>query len=164
MKEYPAYQTLKIAVEIIVIVGVLFGLTKSYLDHRGKFHDDYDDADSTRIVRQVKIDSFQLTASDIKRAGIKTVSAKSINGNAFRIPNSAVVWKNGQAFVFILNNSNLFIMVPVRHRPRGGWVTSLSSESNVSESIGDSSAIVIKGAGLLLSRQYRSQVKGGDDD
>ncbi len=73
------------------------------------------------------------------------------------IPNSAVVWQNGNAWIFLKTGSDRFVrkQVTTTNRVEGGWFVRNGIESGES--------VVINGAQLLLSQEFKAQAEGDDD-
>jgi hypothetical protein len=77
----------------------------------------------------------------------------------YEIPTNAVVWSNGISWVYVEKEAFLFIKKPIllKNEIKSGWLVS-------SDSINDSDKIVTKGAQLLLSEEYKYQIKNENED
>jgi multidrug efflux system membrane fusion protein len=74
------------------------------------------------------------------------------------IPDNAVVWWNGDAWIYVKTAEDEFHreMVSLTDRVAGGWF--------ISEGAKPGDEIVIKGAQLLLSQELKPQVKAGQEE
>jgi len=74
------------------------------------------------------------------------------------VPASAVVWLQGKAWIFVRTNPETFVRRPVataRGLPDGGYLVSdLAADSD----------IVVRGAQMLLSEEFRGQVRSEEDE
>lgn len=77
----------------------------------------------------------------------------------YEIPNSAIVWSNGVSWVYTETESNLFIKKPINliNEIKSGWL----AESKL---LNDQDLLVINGAQLLLSEEYKYQIKNENED
>ena len=77
----------------------------------------------------------------------------------YEIPNSAIVWSNRVSWVYTETESNLFIKKPINliNEIKSGWL----AESKL---LNDQDLLVINGAKLLLSEEYKYQIKNENED
>jgi len=77
----------------------------------------------------------------------------------YEIPNSAIVWSNGISWVYTETESNLFIKKPINliNEIKSGWLAE-------SELLNGQDLLVINGAQLLLSEEYKYQIKNENED
>jgi hypothetical protein len=75
------------------------------------------------------------------------------------IPKEAVVWNAGQAWVYIKIAENQFIrkVIETDNESSNGWIIK-------EEYIKENDLIVINGAQLLLSEEFKYQIKNENDD
>jgi hypothetical protein len=75
------------------------------------------------------------------------------------IPNSAVVWYGGKAWIYKKQDKENFVRLPIStERPyKGGWF-------NESSIIKADDEIVTSGAQLLLSEEFKYQIKNENED
>jgi hypothetical protein len=74
------------------------------------------------------------------------------------IPNSAVVWYGGKAWVFQKKTAEKFLRLPIETNKEvtGGWLNGAKFKID--------DEIVISGAQLLLSEEFKSQIKNENED
>ena len=75
------------------------------------------------------------------------------------IPKEAVIWNAGQAWVYIKTDENKFLrkVIETDNESSNGWIVK-------EESIKENDLIVINGAQLLLSEEFKYQIKNENDD
>jgi hypothetical protein len=75
------------------------------------------------------------------------------------IPKEAVVWNSGQAWVYIKTGENKFLRKAIEtdNESSNGWIV---KESNIKEN----DLIIINGAQLLLSEEFKYQIKNENVD
>ena len=75
------------------------------------------------------------------------------------IPKEAVIWNAGQAWVYIKTDENKFVrkVIETDNESPNGWVIK-------EEEIKENDLIVINGAQLLLSEEFKYQIKNENDD
>ena len=75
------------------------------------------------------------------------------------IPKEAVVWNSGQAWVYIKTGENKFLrkVIETDNESSNGWIVK-------EEHIKENDLIVINGAQLLLSEEFKYQIKNENDD
>ena len=80
------------------------------------------------------------------------------------VPTDAVVQWQGLAWVYVERAPGMYIRrrIDTRHRLVTGWVVSSNSEGASGVRVGD--RIVVHGAELLLSEEFRSRVTVGEDE
>lgn len=81
------------------------------------------------------------------------------NQNGVLIPNSAVVWFGGKAWIYKKIDANNFVRIPINtERPtNNGWFTQ-------SKHITPKDELVTNGAQLLLSEEFKYQIKNENED
>ena len=79
--------------------------------------------------------------------------------NLYEVPNTSIVWSNGLSWVYIEQEPHLFIKKPIvlENEINRGWLVS-------AELISPSDSIVTKGAQLLLSEEFKYQIKNENED
>jgi hypothetical protein len=80
-------------------------------------------------------------------------------GKYLAIPKEAVVWNAGQAWVYIKTGENKFLrkMIETDNEDSNGWIVK-------EDYIKENDLIVINGAQLLLSEEFKYQIKNENDD
>lgn len=86
----------------------------------------------------------------------KNDSKKVTNGVI--IPNSAVVWYGGKAWVYVKQSTNQFIRKPINtdNEVSDGWFNQSILKGN--------EEVVTSGAQLLLSEEFKSEIKNENED
>jgi hypothetical protein len=99
--------------------------------------------------------------ADSLRVGMRV--SVSMNGNqtseqGVTVPRSAIVWYGGQTWVYRKSDDDRFLRIPVSttQETDGGWFNSNGLQS------GDE--IVVTGAQLLLSEEFKYQITNENDD
>lgn len=79
--------------------------------------------------------------------------------NRYEVQSSSIVWSNGLPWVFIEEEPFLFVKKPVslENEIKDGWLV-------ISEALSTNDIIVSKGAQLLLSEEYKYQIKNENED
>ena len=79
--------------------------------------------------------------------------------NRYAVQSSSIVWSNGLPWVFIEEETFLFVKKPVslENEIKDGWLV-------ISEALSTNDIIVSKGAQLLLSEEYKYQIKNENED
>lgn len=79
--------------------------------------------------------------------------------NFLSIPKDAVVWNSGLAWIYIKTSDNKFVrkVIDTNNESADGWVI---SDSQIKEN----DQIVINGAQLILSEEFKYQIKNENDD
>lgn len=79
--------------------------------------------------------------------------------NLFEVSDTSVVWSNGTPWVYIEQEPHLFIKKPVvlENEINRGWLIS-------AELLSPNDSVVIKGAQLLLSEEFKYQIKNENED
>jgi len=77
----------------------------------------------------------------------------------YEIPNSAIVWSNGISWVYTETENALFIKKPINliNEIKSGWLVE-------SKLLNDKDLLVTNGAQLLLSEEYKYQIKNENED
>ena len=75
------------------------------------------------------------------------------------IPKEAVIWNSGQAWVYVQSSENKFFRksIETNTESSNGWIV---KENQIKEN----DLIVINGAQLLLSEEFKYQIKNENDD
>jgi hypothetical protein len=83
----------------------------------------------------------------------------SESGKYLAIPKEAVIWNSGQAWVYVQSSENKFFRKSIETitESSNGWIV---KENQIKEN----DLIVINGAQLLLSEEFKYQVKNENDD
>jgi len=84
-------------------------------------------------------------------------SATVARGEGVFVPNSAVVWSRGASFVYVEMQPGRFARTPVllNTPAAGGWI--------VTSGLAAGTRVVVSGAQQLLSEEFRSQIKVGQE-
>jgi hypothetical protein len=79
--------------------------------------------------------------------------------NRYEVQSSSIVWSNGLPWVYIEEEPFLFVKKPVslENEIKDGWLV-------ISEALSTNDIIVSKGAQLLLSEEYKYQIKNENED
>lgn len=79
--------------------------------------------------------------------------------NRYEVQSSSIVWSNGIPWVYIEEEPFLFVKKPVslENEIKDGWLV-------ISEALSTNDIIVSKGAQLLLSEEYKYQIKNENED
>ena len=79
--------------------------------------------------------------------------------NRYEVQSSSIVWSNGLSWVYIEEEPFLFVKKPVslENEIKDGWLV-------ISEALSTNDIIVSKGAQLLLSEEYKYQIKNENED
>ncbi len=98
--------------------------------------------------------------ADLLRIGMRVNVESAIKGepsNGVVIPNSAVVWYAGTPWVYLKQGKEQFIRKPISTdtEVETGWFN---------QHLGTDSEIVTKGAQLLLSEEFKYQIKNENED
>ncbi len=82
------------------------------------------------------------------------------------VPDNAMIWYDGQPWVYIENEDDLYQRRSVRHGlpATGGLFVEHGSFDGGQESLVEGELLVIKGAQMLLSEEFRWQILDEDDD
>ena len=85
------------------------------------------------------------------------ISSKKMN-NGVVIPNNAVVWYGGKAWVYVKQTDDQFIRKPIstENEVGDGWFNQSILKAN--------EQVVISGAQLLLSEEFKSEIKNENED
>ena len=136
---------------------------------------------ATRTDPKIQGVSFFYTADAASGAlpGMNVIAFLSVGQptSGIAVPASAVVWLQGQAWVYLQTAANAFTRREIPTTlpgPDGGYVvpalaTTPQSESDVSVSNGAArgfpmnDAVVVKGAQVLLSQEFSAQIQVGGD-
>lgn len=99
--------------------------------------------------------------ADALRVGMRVSVKLEDSGNATDgvvVPNQAIVWYGGQPWVYRKEGTDRFLRIPVStdHETDNGWFT------NIGLKPGDE--VVITGAQLLLSEEFKYQITNENDD
>ena len=83
----------------------------------------------------------------------------SESGKYLAIPKEAVIWNSGQAWVYVQSSENKFFRKSIETSTESsdGWIV---KENQIKEN----DIIVINGAQLLLSEEFKYQIKNENDD
>ena len=83
----------------------------------------------------------------------------SESGKYLAIPKEAVIWNSGQAWVYVQSSENKFFRksIETNTESSNGWIV---KENQIKEN----DLIVINGAQLLLSEEFKYQIKNENDD
>ena len=106
---------------------------------------------------------YYLIQSSEIRIGSKLIGYYFQDGikktNLYEVPNTSIVWSNGLSWVYIEQEPHLFIKKPIilENEINRGWLIS-------AELISPSDSLVIKGAQLLLSEEFKYQIKNENED
>ena len=86
-------------------------------------------------------------------------SSSPESGRYLAIPKESVVWNAGQAWVYIKTSENKFLrkIIETDNESSNGWIVK-------EEHIKENDLIVINGAQLLLSEEFKYQIKNENDD
>lgn len=81
------------------------------------------------------------------------------NNHGLIVPSAAVVWYGGKAWIYKKSKTDHFVRLPILtdHPVPGGWYVD-------SENISAEDNIVISGAQLLLSEEFKYQIKNENED
>ena len=79
--------------------------------------------------------------------------------NRYEVQSSSIVWSNGLPWVYIEEEPFLFVKKPVslENEIKDGWLV-------ISKALSTNDIIVSKGAQLLLSEEYKYQIKNENED
>jgi hypothetical protein len=90
---------------------------------------------------------------------MKDTSANSNNIDGVTLPASAVVWYAGKPWVYKKQGEESFIRLPISidNETNGGWF-------NRSEKLASGDNLVVNGAQLLLSEEFKYQIKNENQD
>ena len=90
---------------------------------------------------------------------MKDTSANSNNIDGVTVPASAVVWYAGKPWVYKKQGEESFIRLPISidNETNGGWF-------NRSEKLASGDNLVVNGAQLLLSEEFKYQIKNENQD
>ena len=108
---------------------------------------------------------YYRASADTLRAGMRlNVQLKDTSHNekasaGIAVPASAVVWYGGKAWIYKKQDKEQFIRLPIStdSPTSGGWFTQSKQLSNSDE-------IVVNGAQLLLSEEFKYQIKNENQD
>lgn len=117
-------------------------------------------APTTDTAMQGKTYFYRAKAENL-RSGMRLRTELNLNGKAntgIIVPNSAVVWYSGQAWVYLKVREDQFVRRPVNTDTEvdGGWFNQSSLQPG--------NEVVIAGAQLLLSEELEFQIKNENDD
>ncbi|MBC7787359.1 MAG: hypothetical protein H7Z18_07965 [Methylophilaceae bacterium] len=100
----------------------------------------------------MRVQASYKTADSANKKDSKKVS------NGVIIPNSAVVWYGGKAWVYVKQSTNQFIRKPITtdNEVSDGWFNQDTLEAN--------EEVVTSGAQLLLSEEFKSEIKNENKD
>jgi hypothetical protein len=105
---------------------------------------------------------YLINSSDI-RIGSKLIgfyqNTNDKKISLFELPHNSIIWSSGLPWVYVEKESAVYIKKPVvlKNEIKGGWLAS-------SDNISDNDKVVIKGAQLLLSEEYKYQIKNENED
>ncbi len=101
---------------------------------------------------QLRIDS-KVIANQVQN------KLSSESGKYLAIPKEAVIWNSGQAWVYVQSSENKFFRKSIETitESSNGWIV---KENQIKEN----DIIVINGAQLLLSEEFKYQIKNENDD
>jgi membrane fusion protein, multidrug efflux system len=104
---------------------------------------------------------YYLAPADTLRVGMRVSIKMKESGDTAQgviIPNQAIVWYGGQSWVYRKQGADRFLRIPVStdHEADHGWFTNLGLKS------GDE--VVVTGAQLLLSEEFKYQITNENDD
>lgn len=101
---------------------------------------------------QLRIDS-KVIANQVQN------KLSSESGKYLAIPKEAVIWNSGQAWVYVQSSENKFFRksIETTTESSNGWIV---KENQIKEN----DIIVINGAQLLLSEEFKYQIKNENDD
>ena len=109
---------------------------------------------------------YYRASSDTLRAGMRvnveikeTANNHNNNAKGIVVPSSAVVWYGGKAWVYKKNSQDQFVRLPISTESptNGGWF-------NQSKHINGGDELVTNGAQLLLSEEFKYQIKNENQD
>lgn len=104
---------------------------------------------------------FYSAPADYLRIGMRVNVVSEQSGSSIHtgvnIPNQAIVWHAGLAWVYVQKNKDTFLRTPVSvsTEVEGGWFD---------ESLTPGTPVVTKGAQLLLSEEFKFQIKNENED
>lgn len=102
---------------------------------------------------------YRVPTSPSLSVGMNVVAHLSVGRNTAGVvvPDSAVVWQNGNAWVYLKTGNDRFLRkrLATADRTHGGWF--------VNKSIEPGESLVIAGAQLLLSQEFKAHIRGDDD-
>ena len=89
----------------------------------------------------------------------ETANNHNNNAKGIVVPSSAVVWYGGKAWVYKKNSQDQFMRLPISTESptNGGWF-------NQSKQINGGDELVTNGAQLLLSEEFKYQIKNENQD
>jgi hypothetical protein len=90
---------------------------------------------------------------------MKESSNNNKTNNGIIVPAKAVVWYAGKPWVYKKQSEDRFVRLPINtdNETNGGWF-------NQSESLADGDYLVVNGAQLLLSEEFKYQIKNENQD
>ena len=100
--------------------------------------------------------------ADYLRAGMRVKSQAIIEDNhqaqGVVIPNNALVWYGGKPWVYVKQNAESFVRKPVNadNEVTGGWFNATGFKAD--------DQVVVSGAQLLLSEEFKYQIKNENED
>jgi hypothetical protein len=108
---------------------------------------------------------YYRASADTLRAGMRVnVQLKDASHNekanaGIAVPSSAVVWYGGKAWIYKKQGKDQFVRLPINtdSPTSGGWFTQ-------SKQLSGSDEIVVNGAQLLLSEEFKYQIKNENQD
>jgi membrane fusion protein, multidrug efflux system len=108
---------------------------------------------------------YYRASADVLRAGMRvnvqlkdsSQSEKAVTG--FVVPAKAVVWYGGKAWVYKKQDKTQFVRLPISvdSPSNGGWF-------NQSKQLNSGDELVVNGAQLLLSEEFKYQIKNENED
>ena len=90
---------------------------------------------------------------------MKESSNNTATKNGIIVPAKAVVWYAGKPWVYKKQSEDRFVRLPIKtdNETNGGWF-------NQSENLADGDNLVVNGAQLLLSEEFKYQIKNENQD
>lgn len=160
---------LKIVIISIAICGVIALLIWAFLEGRKELAMEQERERPIKAPLRVSIvhgeSVITLDAATQKISGINTAalapSTSEARGgrrmSAVIVPDSAVVWLDGKAWVYVLKGPERFVRKEISSdRPSAsGWI--------VEKNFLPGDRVVVQGAQLLLSEEFRSQIRIGEE-
>ncbi len=154
-----------IIVTALAIAGVFAFLVWSFIEGRKEMLLEQESEQPIKVPSRVSIDHGEsvitIDVATQKLSGITTtvLAPAPVGGpgpsHAIMVPDSAVVWLGGRAWIYVEKDAERFVRrpVPVDHRVREGFVTDQFAAGD---------RVVAQGAQLLLSEELKSQIQIGD--
>ena len=92
------------------------------------------------------------------RVKSQTISNEKNQTQGVVIPNSALVWYGGKSWVYVKQNAENFVRKPVSadNEVTGGWFNATGFKAD--------DEVVVSGAQLLLSEEFKYQIKNENED